>query len=1004
MRWIKAVAAGLMLGALVVLPPAGLIVFIGNPWPEGGIMWSAALSDSAVIGILAVVVWVLWAQFVLCVLAEVTAAFRQRDRAVGVPLAFGFQQQLARRLVTAVLAVGVATPVLGFTGAAIAAEPAPMPGPQSSMLVSHTEEEVEVAAPTTLAAAAQETRTVVVGHLDNLYTIAQTHLGAGNRWPEIARLNQGLEMKDGTTFTNPEVIHAGWELRVPTADEPSSPQEAGTHTVAKGEYLSKIAQDRLGDGNRWPELYDANREVIDDPNLIHPGQVLAVPGDTPARGTVATDKVGLDTPDVAERAESNDAAALGAVPSTEPPVAAPQADPSTEFLTQIVDAGEKPSLAGTTTSDSVSLDENEGTVWPVRTVGGVGAFLAAGVIALIALRRGRQRRQRKPGERMPLPSSPAAAEVEQELRVVADDQAVDNVDVALRALAAACDQDGEPRPRVRLARVTASQIDLYLSAAATLPAPWRATDESTVWFLPTTDAAQIPDLAAEVAAPWPGLVTVGHDGEDGLLLLNLEEVGTFGVVGAAQALNVFAAIAIELGTASWSQDVSLTIVGALEELGELLEPGRVRYVPSARKLAPESGAALEVVLDGARSLTREECSALRNRGVVVVTHGWSAGDTGLQITGPDQARLLPYNLEVTPQLVDDRTFEGLREILQASLLEPVASQSREPVVPFDADDVLDDVVPDASTEDQEEADATALDPAEEPAIDATSVGTEAGSLEAAVVSAALPAEELEATLHEFLQTGHPVIRLLGEVVDIVGTTAPAPASETHQKVCTRIAAYLALNPNTSRQSLNQAVWGGQRISPSTVDSRISNLRAWLGENPDTQEKYLPPRSLRFTDAVTTDWGIFTKLIGSNPTTAATTALEEALSLVRGRPLEGEESKHYGFAEYVVAEMMDTIVDAAYELARRRYFEGSWRKAGQAAALGVLLEPGNERLWRLRIHAAHSAGNSAEVSEAVARMHARITELGFELEDETTALLQALAQQDAETISLSRQAL
>ncbi|MGL5826545.1 MAG: hypothetical protein ACRCYU_17285, partial [Nocardioides sp.] len=119
---------------------------------------------------------------------------------------------------------------------------------------------------------------------------------------------------------------------------------------------------------------------------------------------------------------------------------------------------------------------------------------------------------------------------------------------------------------------------------------------------------------------------------------------------------------------------------------------------------------------------------------------------------------------------------------------------------------------------------------------------------------------------------------------------------------------------------------------------------------------------------------------------------------------GEESKHYGFAEYVVSDMVDTIVDATYELARRRYFESSWRKAGEAAARGVYLDPGNERLWRIRIHAAHSAGNPAEVDEAIDRMHARLLELGFELEEETTALIQALAQHDAETIAQARKAL
>ena len=50
-----------------------------------------------------------------------------------------------------------------------------------------------------------------------------------------------------------------------------------TYTVEKGDSLSKIAQRLLGDANRWREIFDANRDQIRDPDLIHPGQVLKLP-------------------------------------------------------------------------------------------------------------------------------------------------------------------------------------------------------------------------------------------------------------------------------------------------------------------------------------------------------------------------------------------------------------------------------------------------------------------------------------------------------------------------------------------------------------------------------------------------------------------------------------------------------------------------------------------------------------------------------------------------------
>ncbi len=50
-----------------------------------------------------------------------------------------------------------------------------------------------------------------------------------------------------------------------------------THTVKKGESLSKIAQRVYGDAQQWRRIYDANRDTVSDPDLIHPGQVLKLP-------------------------------------------------------------------------------------------------------------------------------------------------------------------------------------------------------------------------------------------------------------------------------------------------------------------------------------------------------------------------------------------------------------------------------------------------------------------------------------------------------------------------------------------------------------------------------------------------------------------------------------------------------------------------------------------------------------------------------------------------------
>ena len=49
------------------------------------------------------------------------------------------------------------------------------------------------------------------------------------------------------------------------------------YQVIKGDTLYDIAAKTLGDPNRWPEIYNLNRDKIEDPDLIYPGQVLKLP-------------------------------------------------------------------------------------------------------------------------------------------------------------------------------------------------------------------------------------------------------------------------------------------------------------------------------------------------------------------------------------------------------------------------------------------------------------------------------------------------------------------------------------------------------------------------------------------------------------------------------------------------------------------------------------------------------------------------------------------------------
>jgi nucleoid-associated protein YgaU len=62
-----------------------------------------------------------------------------------------------------------------------------------------------------------------------------------------------------------------------TLETPEPAAEPVFHTVAKGDTLWAIAQKTLGDGNRYTEIFEANKPMLTHPDKIYPGQVLRIP-------------------------------------------------------------------------------------------------------------------------------------------------------------------------------------------------------------------------------------------------------------------------------------------------------------------------------------------------------------------------------------------------------------------------------------------------------------------------------------------------------------------------------------------------------------------------------------------------------------------------------------------------------------------------------------------------------------------------------------------------------
>lgn len=62
----------------------------------------------------------------------------------------------------------------------------------------------------------------------------------------------------------------------PQRETSQAPQQT-TYTVKSGDCLWNIAKKYLGDGSRYNEIYNLNKDKITNPNLIYAGQVLTLP-------------------------------------------------------------------------------------------------------------------------------------------------------------------------------------------------------------------------------------------------------------------------------------------------------------------------------------------------------------------------------------------------------------------------------------------------------------------------------------------------------------------------------------------------------------------------------------------------------------------------------------------------------------------------------------------------------------------------------------------------------
>ena len=205
---------------------------------------------------------------------------------------------------------------------------------------------------------------------------------------------------------------------------------------------------------------------------------------------------------------------------------------------------------------------------------------------------GRRRREqlwrRAFGQRIAVPDG-AAATAESALRIGADEPSVRLLDVGLRQLSQALSSQDKALPTVFAAHIGADNLDLWVAPAdPSPPEPWTAADGGAVWRLPLQAVTEAGlDGTSGVLAPYPGLVSIGTN-ETGRILVDLEVAhGVVAVRGPHRPVRAaLAALAVELATNRWSDQMRITLVGFGEELA-MIAPGRVTAVATLDEALPQ---------------------------------------------------------------------------------------------------------------------------------------------------------------------------------------------------------------------------------------------------------------------------------------------------------------------------------------------------------------------------------------------------------------------------------
>lgn len=588
-------------------------------------------------------------------------------------------------------------------------------------------------------------------------------------------------------------------------------------------------------------------------------------------------------------------------------------------------------------------------------------LLAAGLYKALGRHRRRQLFNRVSGRRPVTPTGDAAV-AEESIRIGSREVEVWFLDLALRGLSASLAEADHPIPDAYAVKLRTEGIELMLSRPSKPddpvqpPEPWEVAGDGRSWSF---SRPRITDVDAQSAhrrfAPYPGLVTIGGVGTD-RIMIDLEEArGVVGFGGHRERRRAaLAALAVELATNSWSDRMTVTLVGFPGDLTPLA-PARVRHVATLDDLMP----ALEAE-------AAERVTALAAAGLASVLDGRSRAS---------QAGSFPPHFVVVADEPHPATM--------ARLVDIAATASRVGMGFAVAGDV-----PGAAWQ---------LEVSSEGRLSARQLGID-------VDAQLLPDDQYVA-----------VLGLFRTVCDIEGTELPTglvhqsvgyggPLPDEPPAVFAAMLGPLELSGTSVADSdkapllrealvfllhhrdgvhprvLAAALWP-LGATATVAEATFARLASWLGDDPHGEPNLLTDEEgrLRLGQYVWSDWDMFQSLQSRALYDPAAGSREQrdqllrvALDLVRGPFLADREAGRYGWLAYEVAEAQipAIVADTSLRLADSLTSAGLAEDAIEAVKAGMRGSPDDEELWRGLLRATAATGDAERLHGAVEGLYKR----------------------------------